>query len=809
MATNLRARRILTDGEDGADALFRRISNTLDELNPGEDLRGYAARRDEIVAERVAEISALTAGFDGFDIVELMRQREIPFTLTGYQESQSDGMAAFIEVAALVLLARGTRSALESEPTETPPNHVIDQLHSLASAILTVGTISVLAESENNKYGPLTRLAAEYRVSELNVRGKQYNHIHDEFNRELFGTDALDGLMDKFVGFEFDDFVKVRDAIGDVYIEKLSDARDQLHTAVHDSIEYENQDTAMVNLGRAAFDDMFVHPGRRASFTAAEIAEETGIPAARVTIILEKFSISFSELDATLSVLDFLDGTSPFSRIGLISDGSGNYLTLHAPIGTDCFRQVIEDSLKADARAWRRYDRHRATVSEGLTAQYLQSLFSVPAAYTQLKYFRPREGVDTSALSSNAEGITDLADVAEADALFLIEDVAVCVEVKARSISTRARQGKVQKLAADLETTVGEASAQARRLERLIEVNKGIWLENRTWLDLGKVREIRSIAVCLEDLGVLGVAVDELIRSGVIADNRYPWVVSLHDLTVIAEVLDRPAEFLLYLQRRTDQGVSKYFWSPDELDLFMLFLQGGLYVEPNPDKVYALYPASGKPTRAARERYRAQAVPTRVHTYTDPLDAWIYFQEGSSFEEVSKPEFSSTSEVLDIVDFLFDGHKPGWFRFGADLLALSSDSQELLAENFQTILNHTRADHNPHTVAYAFAGYDGFTSIFICSQPTGMSRNGSLSRMRTYVIAKKHQLCSDRALGVMINEEADLVAVLYENSVPGNDKELDELGKAIGLQPVPRLKAGRHNSRRTAQRARSLKKHKR
>ena len=229
MAKNSRARRILTDGEDGADALFRRISNTLEELNPGEDLRGYVARRDEIVAERVAEISALMTGFDGFDIVELMRQREIPFTLTGYQESQSDGMAAFIEVAALVLLARGTRSSLESESTETPPNHVIDQLHSLASAILTVGTISVLAEGEKNKYGPLTRLAAEYRISELNVRGKQYNHIHDELNRELFGADSLDGLLGKSVGFEFGDFVKVRDVIGDVYIEKLSDARDQFY----------------------------------------------------------------------------------------------------------------------------------------------------------------------------------------------------------------------------------------------------------------------------------------------------------------------------------------------------------------------------------------------------------------------------------------------------------------------------------------------------------------------------------------------------------------------------------------------------
>ena len=46
-----------------------------------------------------------------------------------------------------------------------------------------------------------------------------------------------------------------------------------------------------------------------------------------------------------------IQGTSPFSRFGLISDGDENYLTLYAPIGTDCFRQVLEDSLKAYAQA--------------------------------------------------------------------------------------------------------------------------------------------------------------------------------------------------------------------------------------------------------------------------------------------------------------------------------------------------------------------------------------------------------------------------------------------------------------------------
>lgn len=71
----------------------------------------------------------------------------------------------------------------------------------------------------------------------------------------------------------------------------------------------------------------------------------------------------------------------------------------------------------------------------------------------------------------------------------------------------------------------------------------------------------------------------------------------------------------------------------------------------------------------------------------------------------------TTGEVLDIVDFLSGGHKPGWFRFGSDLLALSSGAQELLTNKLQYTVSATRSDHKWHTIAYAFAGYDGFSSL--------------------------------------------------------------------------------------------------
>jgi hypothetical protein len=72
-------------------------------------------------------------------------------------------------------------------------------------------------------------------------------------------------------------------------------------------------------------------------------------------------------------------------------------------------------------------------------------------------------------------------------------------------------------------------------------------------------------------------------------------ITSLHDLEVISKVIDRPAELLLYLRRRTDSGVATHYRGSDELDLFMLFLDGGLYVEPDPDEVRDQYPTAPPP----------------------------------------------------------------------------------------------------------------------------------------------------------------------------------------------------------------------
>lgn len=219
----------------------------------------------------------------------------------------------------------------------------------------------------------------------------------------------------------------------------------------------------------------------------------------------------------------------------------------------------------------------------------------------------------------------------------------------------------------------------------------------------------------------------------------------------------------------------------------MLFLNGGLYVEPDPDKVSETHPMSGKPTAADRKRYRRASVPTRVHTHTDPLDAWVYFQEGSSTEEVPKPAFAASSSVLKVIDFLQKDRKPGWFRFGSDLLNLASDAQKALTDGISRTITSTRSDHAPHSLLHCYAGAWGFPILIIYSCPRGMEGEEARRRMGAYLMAKKHQLRSDRALGLLVDEAANFIAVHYHNELSQNDPELDQLVIDMGLVPPERM----------------------
>lgn len=739
-----------------------------------------------LISDRIERLVSVLRPFDPADMVDLFRQREVPLDLSMWNESTSDQNLAHVDLVALAVLAGS--SATQSELSRVDPRSVINEARAICGELIALSLARFQYEGAAEHSGPLGELAGQIAGHTVNVRNWQYLTIQDEFNKAFLGEAHLRELMVAVIGFDYEDFVDVRAAVNWEWQDSIQRELDVVRAASEAfpltrgvAPDDDTKQAAITALDRA-----FVHPGGRAKFTARDIARITGRDEVVVSAVLDAFSVLPGEIE--FPPTELLERALRGSRVTegkQLFTNSGEYLGTGTPLGTDSLRTAVEARLKTKPGLWKQYERARATTAEELTLRYLASLLGADPALTAFEYWSPEDELGFSEFGQGDGPPRRNAKLVEGDGLFLIEDVAICVEVKAGAVTEPARRGHVPRLARDLKKTVGDAVFQADRLERLISTHRGLWLADGTWLDLSKIVETRSIAVCLDDLGVLGTSVDTLARAGIFKSPQLAWVTSLHDLRVIAMILKEPAEFLLYLRRRTEVGVTSRFRSVDELDLFMYFLQGSLFVEADPDELFATYPTSGPPSSRSRRSFADQPLVRRIGTFTDPLDAWMYAREEGR-DDVARPTFEAEPAVARFVSDLRQHGVPGALRMGADLLGLSSEGQKGIVQALSRLMSTARADQQAHSLVYTWVGTEGYTAIIFGTCPPSEQIDDRFSRLRLYADAKKYQLRADRALTLLLTSMGQPIAGSYNNSVEQNDAAMDELVKEMNLHPVGR-----------------------
>ena len=217
--------RVISADDEGIEAAFKNMASAIAGLRPGETLLDYAGRGPEVIRENVAAIVEAVEQADAFDVIELMRLRETPVVLDGYRESLADQRPAAVELIALILLSRGERTADGADTRKANPAAAVADFHDRCGVMLSVGQFMLLSEGRDEKYGPLTTLAATYVGHDINVKFKQYAHVHDAINETLFGTEHVGDLLLGSLGFSYEDFVAVRTAIREVYLDRLRRAR--------------------------------------------------------------------------------------------------------------------------------------------------------------------------------------------------------------------------------------------------------------------------------------------------------------------------------------------------------------------------------------------------------------------------------------------------------------------------------------------------------------------------------------------------------------------------------------------------------
>lgn len=385
----------------------------------------------------------------------------------------------------------------------------------------------------------------------------------------------------------------------------------------------------------------------------------------------------------------------------------------------------------------------------------------------------------------------------------MVDDVAIIVEDKAGAVSPVAKGGKTNRLRTDLTSIITKAADQAGRLRHLIERDGGVRTEDG-WIDLAQIREVHTIAVSLDDLMSVTTATVELVRAGLIDPVDIPWTVSLHDLDLITELVDRPAEFLLYLRRRRDPLTTHVYMAPDELDLFLLFFEGNLWAEPDPDEVYKTFPFTGPPTSAARRRFRNQGR-AYVTSRTDQLDEWYYSKSRTGGPRAPKPRMLH-SPAGPLIDELTARGVYGALSLGATLLSGSTAFQEQIARQANVLLDNPypgRSRQVAVPVTQMTNAEDGWLLVWSTHPTGGTDLAMTIVEQERYLRLKKHQLGLPRgALFLFDQRSRELVHIVYDGHVGELPDQLKPLLKLLRPQDAwqqrpapPRKRPGRKKRR--------------
>lgn len=765
------------------EAIFRSITSSDD---PAASVQEQFDEGLRMFVEEARRFSAIS-------LIEAARMAVLPWMREGEYHADPDASAAHVELLALIALAAEARTGgppTGDEPEVQEMSHFIS--HAKEDLDLLLNLSHLRAAMTADRSDKLAFISMLVRGSQVMVRNTSYADMAERTVTDLL--DAVEAVRAELVsglGFDARDAIKVLTAVHKIQQDQVNDRgagfgdalnglRETAIEATHreGQVDAEPSDELKAQLSARWLEAVgeFFEPDLEASTVpVAKIVVETGIKEGRVRAIVERFTVDIPGQSPADVVDAFTAGDNPLRPRPFIAAGGDRVLLPHHTLSVGAVKENLEEYLKS-TKVWETYQNHRGDLLEARVRTALERVLPASAVFRDaFNYFIPANEAEDAAADP-----AKYTKKVEGDHLVVVDDVAIIVEDKAGAVSAVAKGGKTRRLRTDLSNIITKAADQARRLGDLIDRDGGIRTEEG-WVDLTWIREVHTIAVSLDDLMSVTSATDELVRAGLIDPANIPWTVSLHDLELITELVDRPAEFLLYLRRRRDPLTTHVYMAPDELDLFLLFFEGNLWAEPDPDEVYKTFPFTGPPTSAARHRFREQGR-AYITSRTDQLDEWHYSKSRTGSPTAPKPRMFR-SPAGQLVDELMGRGVFGALSLGATLLSGSTAFQEQIATQANVLLDNPHPGRSRQVavpVTQMTNANDGWLLVW-STHPTGSTDLATtIAKQEQYLRLKKHQLGLPRgALFLFDQRSRELVHISYDGHVGELPDELKPLLKRL------------------------------
>lgn len=650
---------------------FDRGAALLAELRQGGTL-------EEAIDRRRTELRDLLAPFDAVHLLGQLVFSEVPLNPETYKESEHVGAAYVVEMVAAELITRTGRAGT-SDVTPAIDAHVLSPARRLCQeAVLLesfrrMGAAGGFSSAETAARG---RAATQH----LMLRGPGWPWQEHQTLRGLFGSKRFADRLRSVLGFDVEDAIACSEAVSHLVVERLHDhmtsARETAPDFGEDHPAYRWasatlggwQDAGPSELRAHAMTAVWAlnHVGDALLLDGEALASAANIDKPAATAFLSALSHPTGQPDEDWFRVAETVRLRPFVDFG--TDGF-----LPTVVGNDLWalRGVLEGALKDNDA----YARHRGRWLEERAANVLATPLHPDQLHLSLEYVYDADD------GERIEG--------EIDALLLCGDTAIVIEAKGATMRPGARRGG-EAFIRHLRDNLTKAAEQGTRARRALS-EPGSISKDGVPLVLPNVREVHPAVVTLDDLSAVAPVLWQFQGTRVMPDGvTIPWVVTLHELELVASTIEWPAQFVHFLRRRSRLNQIGHLVASDELDWWMHYLLTGLYFED--DELQG---------------------PTRLLSHTDPLDAWVLYEHGMRNTPASKPSMRLDKTSRSFLDLICDERPPGWISAACALLDVNHAARKKLWKSIDKIRPLARQRGRPQRCTLGFQSAPD--SMMICA----------------------------------------------------------------------------------------------
>jgi hypothetical protein len=692
--------------------------------------------------EESAKLEAILLQYNSFDLIGNLTITQLFVNPEKHNVASHSGLPAIVEYATLLYLKHpyGERLPL---PIGKVPLEEIDQI----SRTIQLGTALYYGSDEmrtiqGKQREAIDSLRFRTMTHEMAVRSPGYEHHQRDTLVGLF-QESTDWMLAS-LGFSVLDVLAVEDAIQSVTSRKVFRRFDEGKEAI-DKLKKDVRLARRGKLPKSDSTEMITHlsglPPSKAStqikiaisgwifsfigtackvFDAGELADEAKLPIERVLALLAFFSLEFGSMPSDFFLMS---PTHPLRERPFIHN-AGSFLypvpgsmiwALQKRVETEMNPATGHDV--GNSKAWKKYEKHRANYLESESLKLFKTMLKTDEVYSNLSYSFVGDG-------EQKEG--------ELDGLIAFDKTLLLVEAKAGALTASARRGGRERIKSNIKSLLGKAHQQALRAHAYIEKTDfpKFLTEDGSEISVDKSRfeRVFLVSTTLDPMDVFNAALHEVVSAGLIEEKHLPWVVSIDNLRVIAEMNEFPTQFIHYLTRRLRVNDFKKFYAGDELDWFGLYLSKGLYFDKD-------------------ERFAEATHVMFDGSFSADFDDYYFYAQGQRVKPAVKPRQPMPKLLRRIILELdshteADGHSEAILR----LLDWDDESREKFIAGLGELRRRTRNDGRIHDFTMASSDEGAGVTCFATSPSN--SREAQ-RKLRSYCFMKKYQVRADSWVGFL------------------------------------------------------------